>query len=57
LLALINALRSGNTPAACSQLEGLVPVIQSLVPARITQSEATTLIKIISDAKKTIGCS
>jgi len=57
VLALINAVRTGNIPAACSQLTGVIPVIQSQVGIRLTQAEATALIWLVTDAKRSLGCS
>jgi hypothetical protein len=56
LSALIGAIRTGNTAAACGQLTGVIPVIQAQVGSRLTQAEATALIRIATDAKRSLGC-
>ena len=56
LLTLINAIRTGNTAAACSQLTGVIPVIQAQVGSRLTQAEATVVIRMATDAKRSLGC-
>jgi len=56
LQALIASLRSGNTAAACSQLAGVITVIQSQVGIRLTQAEATLLIRLANDARTALGC-
>jgi hypothetical protein len=56
LATLINAVRTGNTAAACSQLTGVIAVIQTQVGQRLTQAEATVLIRIATDAKRSLGC-
>ena len=57
VLALINAVRTGDRAAACSQLTGVIPLIQSQVGIRLTQAEATALIRLVTDAKRSLGCS
>jgi len=56
LLNLIRTIRSGDIPAACAQLTGVINVIQAQVGIRFTQSEATALIRLATDAKRTFGC-
>jgi mannose-6-phosphate isomerase-like protein (cupin superfamily) len=56
LLTLISAVRTGNTAAACSQLAGVIPVIQAQVGSRLTQAEATVLIRLATDARRSLGC-
>ena len=56
LLTLINAIRTGDTAAACSQLTGVISVIQSQVGITLTQTEASMLIRLATDAKRSLGC-
>jgi hypothetical protein len=55
-LTLINAIRTGDTAAACSQLTGVIYVIRSQVGSTLTQTEASMLIRIATDAKRSLGC-
>ena len=56
LLTLITAIRTGNTAAACSQLAGVIPVIQAQVGSRLTQAEATVLTRMATDAQRSLHC-
>jgi len=56
LVTLINAIRTGDTAAACSQLTGVISVIQSQVGITLTQTEASMLIRLAIDAKRSLGC-
>ena len=56
LLNLIKSIKSGNIAAACAQLTGVINVIQTQVGTGLTQSEATALIRLATDAKRMLRC-